>query len=419
MSSPPFTDPPENAPAGEAFYTPPPQLPGPPGDPVYQRRLDNPVAELTGGRNWLVLYRSEDAHGAPIAVSGIIVLPHEPPATADGYPLISWAHGTVGAWHMCAPSRDSETSQAHAMNAYPQTLLNHFLDQRWAVAMTDYEGLGVRGNPRHPYMLGKSEANTVLDIVHTARRLFPGQISGRYAIVGHSQGGQAALFSAHHAPERADGLVGVAAIAPANHALDVVRGGAHYPGPNRGYAFTPLFLAGAIGGDPSIRPEEVLSLNARQYWDHVDERCRVGLSWDDSWGRKVTGNYQFKVGYLDDPNDDQEKFNEQLEAMNPDVRITVPVRITQSADDERVRAATTVETVPIIDREVVVRGTDALVEELERTNAGSEPPLSYQFYKKGEIPKPDPDPGELGVHFATINHDLPALTAWLGGLLGA
>ena len=82
----------DNAPAGDAFYTPPVPLPaGRPGDPVYQRPLDNPTAALTSGRNWLVLYQSQDVHGNPIATSGIIALPATPPPAAGRRSWISSA----------------------------------------------------------------------------------------------------------------------------------------------------------------------------------------------------------------------------------------------------------------------------------------------------------------------------------------
>ncbi len=413
---PPFADPPENAPEGEDFYTPPEELPlGQPGDPIYQRKLDNPTAKLTHGRNWLVLYLSQDAHDNPIAVSGIIVLPDQPPR-AGGYPLVSWAHGTVGVAHKYAPSRDFEDSDTHPMNAYPQPLLNGFLDRGWAVAMTDYEGLGVTVG-RHPYLLGKSEANGVLDIVHTAHRLFPGQISDRYAIAGHSQGGQAALFAARYAPERTEGLVGVAAIAPANHALDLIKASAKGLGPSEGYAFTPLFLAGAIGGDDRIEPAEVLSPEALELWPEVDDKSRAGLSKGD-WGTKIWGNQQFKrngalPSYPSDPNPAQILFSAQLDDMNPDLPIDAPIRISQSDADERVRAAT----VDVLG--IRIRGTNVLVhDELMFTNQGSEHELIYKLYPKtgdDKVVVPNPDPGGLGVHFATINHDRPALTTWLSG----
>jgi len=75
-------------------YIPPLLLPGGThGDPVYQRRLDNPTAELACGNNWLVMYRSEDVHGNPIATSGVIALPRAAPPPG-GFPVITWAHGT-------------------------------------------------------------------------------------------------------------------------------------------------------------------------------------------------------------------------------------------------------------------------------------------------------------------------------------
>jgi hypothetical protein len=255
----------KNTPTGDAFYLPPDPMPeGTYGDLIYLRPLDNPTVAVTGGENWLVRYLSQDASDNPVTVatSGIIVLPDRQahPVPAGGYPLVSWAHGTVGVANVCAPSRDRGDTGASPMNAYPHTLLGHFLDQGWAVAMTDYEALGTGTADRlHPYLLGKSEAHAVLDIVVAARRLFEGIIGDRFAIVGHSQGGQAALFAAHHAPDRVVGLVAVAAIAPANHLFPLVQLGAADENENEGFAFTPLFLAGAIGGDPLIDPEQVLS----------------------------------------------------------------------------------------------------------------------------------------------------------------
>jgi pimeloyl-ACP methyl ester carboxylesterase len=398
-----FVDPVDNAPVGDAFYTPPAPLPAvDQGNPIYQRRLDNTVAALDDGDNWLVLYRSQDAHGNAVATSGIIVVPRtEPPV--GGFPVISWAHGTVGVADLCAPSRDQPISRAHPMNVYVHTLLNAFLREGWAVVMTDYEGLGTTDR-RHPYLLGVSEAAGVLDIVRAARRLFGARISPRFAIVGHSQGGQAALFAASQAPAWDDlNLVGVTAIAPANHILGVVRAGALLPVKNEGYGFTPLLLCGALASDPQIRPEQVLSeLAFTQYWPQVDQRCRAGLSQDDSWGG-LLGTQQFKPPYPNLPNDDQRRFDAQLDAMNPAVSLTVPARIVQAADDQRVRA----------NPPAPLKGTAQLVTELQDKSSSTGKPLIYQCYPEGEI---TPDE-QLGVHFATINHDLPHLITWLKPLL--
>ena len=401
-------NPPDNAPPGDAFYDPPALEPdGQRGDPVYQRPLgDDHPAALADGENWLVLYRSQDAAGEAVATSGIIVLPKADPPEG-GFPVISWAHGTVGVADGCAPSRDTPESGAHLVNVYPHPLLNEFLRRGWAVVMTDYEGLGVTGR-RHPFLLGVSEAAGVLDIVRTARHLFGSRVSNRFAIVGHSQGGQAALFAAHHAPAWTDlNLVAVAAIAPANHLLGLVRAGSLVGETSDGYAFTPLFLCGAIAGGAAagqnIDPQQVLSDKAcPEYWDHVDERCRAGLSEGSSWGG-LRGNEQFRPGYFVNPNPDQKRFNEQLEAMNPKVSLTVPARITQAADDERVQAD------PPDPPGATLKGTDHLIQELRELNGDSGQPLEYERYPAGYV---TPDP-ELGVHFATINYDLPKLINWL------
>jgi Secretory lipase len=388
----------DNAPAGDAFYTPPLPLPaGQPGDPVYQRPLDNPTAVLTEGSNWLVLYQSQDVHGNPIATSGIIALPQTAPP-AGGYPVISWAHGTVGVADLCAPSRDQPDSLAHPMNAYPQTLLNTLLRNGYAVAMTDYEGLGTTDRI-HPYLLGASEAHAVLDIVRAARQLFGSRLSDQVAIVGHSQGGQAALFAGSYAPSWAPelNLTGVAAFAPANHNLPLLQAGAAQAGTNPGYAFTPLFLCGAIAADPQIDPGRVLSGQAfSTYWPQVQQRCRAGLSLPDSWGG-LAGTAQFADGYLTTPNQDQQRFNNQVTAMNPAVTIAAPVRVTQAADDERVYA-----------NPAPYPGTDTLITELTTANPAPGA-ITYQRYPAGTVP---PDP-VLGIHFATINYDTPALITWL------
>jgi pimeloyl-ACP methyl ester carboxylesterase len=92
--------------------------------------------------------------------------------------------------------------------------------------MTDYEGLGTYGN--HPYLLGVSEGRGILDIVPAVHQLaaqtVDQQIADRYAIVGHSQGGQAALWGAHLAFTGAypttSTLISVAALAPASNLKD-------------------------------------------------------------------------------------------------------------------------------------------------------------------------------------------------------
>lgn len=160
------------------------------------------VADLpTPTRAFKVHYRSSGATGKPNVVSGTVIVP------ADGRhgtrPLITYAVGTVGMGDQCAPS-----------NTFPKggtaeaPLISGALARGWAVAVTDYEGLGTPGD--HTYTVGSAEGKAVLDAARAAQRL-PGAaklgISERspVGIMGYSQGGQASGWAAelHHsyAPE--------------------------------------------------------------------------------------------------------------------------------------------------------------------------------------------------------------------------
>jgi acetyl esterase/lipase len=119
---------------------------------------------------------------------------------------VAWAHPTTGVATHCAPSL--------ARFIFQQIQgLREMTEHGFIVAATDYPGLGTPET--HPYLVGDSEARAVIDSVRIARALTGA--SNRFAVWGHSQGGQAALFAGliakTYAPEL--DLVGVAAAAPA------------------------------------------------------------------------------------------------------------------------------------------------------------------------------------------------------------
>jgi pimeloyl-ACP methyl ester carboxylesterase len=160
-----------------------------------------------------ILYRSTGLNGEPIEVSGAIHFPSGP-APAGGRDVIAWAHPTSGVVQACAPSLMPDN------NGMIWGLPN-MLAQGYVVVATDYPGLGTPGI--HPYLIGVSEARAVLDSVRAARALPNTGASNRFAVWGHSQGGQAALFTgelaASYAPELK--LVGVAAAAPATYLIEL------------------------------------------------------------------------------------------------------------------------------------------------------------------------------------------------------
>jgi pimeloyl-ACP methyl ester carboxylesterase len=180
------------------------ELAGPPGTII---RSEPMLFAPAGAQAYRVLYRSTGLSGEPIAVSGVIVVPPGP-APAAGRPIVAWAHPTTGVVPHCAPSLAIFVFQQMAG-------LRQLIEQGAVVAATDYPGLGTVGP--HPYLVGDSEARAVIDSVRAARSL-PGVGGGNdFAVWGHSQGGQASLYTGliarSYAPELH--LVGVAAAAPA------------------------------------------------------------------------------------------------------------------------------------------------------------------------------------------------------------
>ena len=180
------------------------ELAGPPGTII---RSEPMLFAPAGAQAYRVLYRSTGLSGEPIAVSGVIVVPPGP-APAGGRPIVAWAHPTTGVVPHCAPSLAIFVFQQMAG-------LRQLIEHGAVVAATDYPGLGTAGP--HPYLVGDSEARAVIDSVRAARNL-PGVDGGTdFAVWGHSQGGQASLYTgliaSRYAPELH--LVGVAAAAPA------------------------------------------------------------------------------------------------------------------------------------------------------------------------------------------------------------
>jgi pimeloyl-ACP methyl ester carboxylesterase len=133
--------------------------------------------------------------------------------------------------------------------------VTNLLSRGWAVAVTDYPGLGTPGD--HQYNVGISEGHAVLDVLRAATRLAPADLSAatQVAIEGYSQGGGAAGWAAQQQPTYAPALdlVGVAGGGtPAN--LQGVKANID------GSAFV-AFLAGTAIGYRAAYP----SLNVNQY----------------------------------------------------------------------------------------------------------------------------------------------------------
>ena len=196
--------------AGDAsFYVPPSPLPpAKPGTVVRAERLDSAP---DGAVAWRVLYHSTDLHGADTVVSGVVVAP-DSPAPATGRVVVGWGHPTTGAVGRCAPS----------WGVAPFILMEGLLAllrAGYVVVAPDYPGLGVTGPSS--YLIGRTEATSLLDAVRAARQL-PTGAGAETVLWGHSQGGHAVLFAAQDAPGYAPDLT-VRAAAVAAPAADLGR----------------------------------------------------------------------------------------------------------------------------------------------------------------------------------------------------
>lgn len=187
------------------FYEVPAELPaGKPGEIV---RSEVILEAPTGTRAWRILYHSTDQSGADIVVSGTVIVP-DLPAPAEGRVIVSWAHPTTGSAAHCAPSLG--VAPFVGIEGMDDLLLAGY-----AIAATDYPGMGVAGDSS--YLLAVPESNAVLDAARAARNLEGTDAGDRLLLWGHSQGGHAALFAAQRAGEYAPELTlaGVAVAAPA------------------------------------------------------------------------------------------------------------------------------------------------------------------------------------------------------------
>ena len=162
----------------------------PPGTTIESVPLD-PALSLTGaGPAYRVLYSTVDQHDQPAVSTGAVFLPPGP-APEGGFPVIAWAHGTVGLGDDCTPS-------ALPRSPRDDEYLSHWLNQGYAVVASDYAGLGTPG--LMSYLNSVTTAHGVVDSVIAAHDMgLP--LSPEWAIVGQSQGGGAAVASARWATE--------------------------------------------------------------------------------------------------------------------------------------------------------------------------------------------------------------------------
>jgi alpha-beta hydrolase superfamily lysophospholipase len=190
----------------DAFYLPPSAVPQQPGALLRQEPFDRKVPP--GSVAWRILYSTLGMDGHPAVASAIVMMARTAPAGPR--PVIAYAHGTTGVMPGCAPSLSRNPFEN--VPAVPE-----LLRRGWIYVATDYVGQGVAGP--HPYLIGEGEGRSVLDSIRALHQMEEVHASDRVVVWGHSQGGNAALWtgilSATYAPEIS--IAGVAALAPATN----------------------------------------------------------------------------------------------------------------------------------------------------------------------------------------------------------
>ena len=209
------------------FYDLPQPIPaGDPGDVIRsepQRLVYEPSGQLGG---WVasgtrIMYRSTDARGNPMAVTGTYFEPDRPWPGRGPRPLIAFAPGTQGQGDQCAPSRLFSQSIHFSSGlditlGYEQMFVATLVARGFAVVVTDYEGLGTETD--HTYVNRMTQGHAVLDAARAAQRLPNTSLDphGPVAFYGYSQGGGASAsaveLASRYAPEL--DIVGAYAGAP-------------------------------------------------------------------------------------------------------------------------------------------------------------------------------------------------------------
>ncbi len=251
------------------FYVPPETIPSDPGVMIRQETLEGNSVLESADANIRLLYSSTDGLGGQdvTAVSGALYLPAGE-APEGGWPLMIWSHGTVGIGDVCAPSYAGRGERDPAY-------LNPWLQQGFAIAASDYQGLGTPGT--HPYMDARTMAYNNLDL---ARALHSTDLplSTNFVIAGQSQGATGALASASYAEDYAGGadLAGVIATGIPHFSPPVIwelAANSDRDEVSASVGLSLYMLAFAEMLDPDFEMDAVLTDQARTVVEKIDETC--------------------------------------------------------------------------------------------------------------------------------------------------
>jgi pimeloyl-ACP methyl ester carboxylesterase len=208
-----------------------------------------------------VVYRSTSGiDGSETEVSGVIAVPAGQPPRG-GWPIVSFGHGTTGVLNKCGPS-----DYKNLLGSAP--ILAAFLLNGFVVAMTDYQGLGVKGYD-HPYLDSETFGYNMIDAVRATRRVVP-STGDRWAAYGVSLGGMAAWAAADRATTYGAGLdlVGTAALVPVADMTELADAAANGT-LNREQYLLLVYLLQGLAWSHHLPLDKYRSGFAKEHWDEL------------------------------------------------------------------------------------------------------------------------------------------------------
>ncbi|MDN5626290.1 MAG: lipase family protein [Acinetobacter sp.] len=166
----------------------------------------------------VMTYKMKGITGKETQATALVFTPKAAPPIG-GWPIVAWAHGTAGVADDCAPSKNLLiTTSILGVDKSTYNMIESFVKAGYVVVAPDYEGLGEpSGNEMHPFLHVKSAAYSVTDAVVATKSWLGNKASNKWAVLGHSQGGHAALATAQYAARANMDYRGAVATAPANN----------------------------------------------------------------------------------------------------------------------------------------------------------------------------------------------------------
>ncbi|AVH48954.1 alpha/beta hydrolase [Acinetobacter sp. SWBY1] len=305
----------------------------------------NNVLDTVSASKTLMTYKMLGVNGQETQATALVFTP-QTVKPAGGWPLVVWAHGTTGVADACAPSRQGLNG-----NEY---FIAKLLAAGYAVVAPDYEGLGEpSGKELHPFLNLKSAAYSITDAVVAASKLLGNTAETRWSVVGHSQGGHAALGAAQYASRAQLNYKGAIAIAPASNLGLVLMGGEQKAAQELDLikkvqtlapldTFTALITAGLRNTAPTLQYSEIFATPTDQLAALAETDCYETL------GQKLAQpmiGYAQTYGTLDGYQRTQPNFMTTIPEVKDflangsqplKVKITTPIFIYQGTADPTV-----------------------------------------------------------------------------------